>query len=176
MTKQGEAIEFFEHSLLMDTDDCIIWPFAKNTYGYAQIWYEHVMTRASRLVCEKIYGPSPTPKHIAAHSPKCISRACINKHHLRWATYEENEADKLLTGTHIRGEKQWMSRLSKYEVLEIRKFAKFESVQRIADIYDVSRTTINDILNEKSWYWLAEHSDAELLFDTTKPRMKDLFA
>lgn len=51
----------------------------------------------SRLVCEAFRGPPPTPEHEAAHyDGNCANNAEAN---LRWATQEENHADKVRHGT-----------------------------------------------------------------------------
>jgi hypothetical protein len=169
-----EVREFWDQSLLMETDDCIIWPYLKYTTGYSR----YDQKNGHRLVCEKIYGPPPTPQHDAAHSPKCVSKACINKRHLRWATKKENQADRLISGTHNRGERCGLSKLSKYDVLEIRRLRneKCYSGLQLADMYGISPSNIYDIMSNRNWGWLEDPSDAELIFDTTKPRMKDLFA
>jgi hypothetical protein len=50
---------------------------------------------ASRVSLEVFVGPPPTPAHEAAHDPmRCPHADCVNYAHLRWASREENEADK----------------------------------------------------------------------------------
>ena len=50
----------------------------------------------SRLVCEEVNGPPPTPKHEAAHatSKGCVGAVCVSGGHLRWATGKENSGDE----------------------------------------------------------------------------------
>lgn len=52
---------------------------------------------AHRLMCVFVNGDCPPDKNEAAHS--CGNRKCVNPAHLRWATYEENGADKIIHGT-----------------------------------------------------------------------------
>jgi hypothetical protein len=50
----------------------------------------------SHMVCEEVYGPPPTPKHVAAHNTPngCVGNvACVNGDHLRWASRRENALD-----------------------------------------------------------------------------------
>src|ERR1039458_3356779 len=79
-----------------ETDQCIAWPFGESGHGYgakvSDLGYPH------QFICRKFHGPEPTAKHEVAHG--CGNRICINPKHLRWATHTENEADKLLHGTH----------------------------------------------------------------------------
>ncbi|WP_292637037.1 hypothetical protein [Mesorhizobium sp.] len=50
--------------------------------------------RVSRLVCEEVHGPPPSPDHEAAHSCDNGDLGCATKRHLSWKTPKENTADK----------------------------------------------------------------------------------
>lgn len=54
-----------------------------------------------KLVALAFIGPQPSPRHNVAHNDG--SRSNNRVANLRWATFEENEADKVLHGTHLRG-------------------------------------------------------------------------
>jgi hypothetical protein len=65
----GDVLRFFEEVVLSyDGDECLIWPFAKTTKGYAQVVYGGRLRIASRVVCETTRGPAPSDLHQAAHS------------------------------------------------------------------------------------------------------------
>jgi hypothetical protein len=89
---------------------------------------------------------------------------------LRWSTHKENVADDR------RGEDNHNAKLTEEQVLEIRKLATYMTRNDIARTYSVVPETIDAIIHRRSWCWLEEPSDAELIFATTRPQMKDLFA
>jgi HNH endonuclease len=70
-------------------NNCLLWPFGIGSHGYGA----YADTTVPRFVCNAVYGPPPFPRAEAAHS--CHVRACVNPRHLRWATRQQNEDDKL---------------------------------------------------------------------------------
>jgi hypothetical protein len=137
--------------LAYDGNECLIWPYARIKAGYAQLGggkYVH------RLACEELYGPPPTPEHEAAHSCGNGHLGCVAKRHLSWKTHAENMADKLIHGTHNRGERQGRSKLTEANVREIRQLNGIFLDREIAAIFGVSRGTINDIMRRTTWGWL----------------------
>lgn len=80
---------------------CWRWARRKNNGGYPVMAYRVPGYRtprklvATRVSLEVFVGPPPSPEHEAAHDPeRCPHTDCVNWRHLRWATREENEADK----------------------------------------------------------------------------------
>jgi Helix-turn-helix domain of resolvase len=172
--RNSDIDAFFEKALSYEGDECLLWPFSLGGDGYAQ-WYragnKYGTIRVLRAICIEAHGKPPTPKHQAAHAKRCLSKACINKWHLRWATRKENMADD------CRGEDNHNARLTEDQVLEIRRL--YKSGERIVDIarqYNVSRQAIRHIIKGTNWSWLDEPCDAQLLFDSTRPKYPDLFA
>lgn len=50
------------------------------------------MINVTRLVCEAVWGPAPSPDHHAGHTcPDGENCRCVNPNHLRWMTPEENQ-------------------------------------------------------------------------------------
>lgn len=93
----GAPRRFLESALVTSSRDCLVWPFATDTDGYGVVKVDGELRNAHREVCKMAHGPAPTDKHEAAHDNAgrpCSSKACINPHHLRWATHIENEQDK----------------------------------------------------------------------------------
>jgi hypothetical protein len=157
---------FIAKAITYEGDDCLIWPFYLNRDGYAYV--PRFGGLVSRYICKKVHGAPPTPKHEAAHS--CSNPPCINNRHLRWATHKENAADDCC------GEDNYHSKLTKEQVLDIRRLAHTTPQWQIARIYGIIQKHVSDIINKKIWAWLEEPCDAELIFRTTAPKMKDLFA
>jgi hypothetical protein len=176
-TRNPEIDAFIDKAITYEDDDCLIWPFSRLDNGYPQLssgrFKKQYGTRiVSRAICQIANGPPPIPKHEAAHSIKCTSKLCINRKHLRWATRLENFSDDR------RGEDHFCSKLTEEQILEIRKryaTGKYTQ-QRLADEYNIHQAQMWIIITFKLWAWVEEPCDAYLLFDTTRPRMKDLFA
>ena len=74
-----------------------------------------------------------------------------NVNNLEWATYSKNNQHAYDTGLHQKGEGHYKSKLTRDEVKEIRQFGKYATYQYIAQKYNVSKATIRDILQNKTW-------------------------
>lgn len=111
---RGRVLPFFMDHVGYQGEDCLEWPFASEPSGYGKVWYEKRNWNVHRLMCYLTYGPAPSRSHVAAHN--CGNPACFNPNHLRWATPQQNAADKVLHGTAGRGEKNPMARLTEQAV------------------------------------------------------------
>lgn len=150
----GAPLRFYKDvALTYDGDDCLTWPYGKIA-GRAQIIYEGDNHFVARLLCEHVYGPPPSPSHEAAHSCGHGHLACINRNHLRWATRAENVADKLIHGTHNRGERHPTVKLTETDIHEIRRLRGVETRRSLAKRFGVSHGSINDIYTGRTWAWL----------------------
>lgn len=149
----GEALAFLESAVFsFDGDDCLIWPFPRGDDGYGRVRRDGKCHLVTRVVCEHEYGPPPTPEHHAAHLCGKGHLGCCNPKHLAWKTPKENQADRLVHGTHGRGERSNFSKLTKMQAFEIRSSTKLQ--RELAAEYRVSQQTISDIKRHKSWFWL----------------------
>lgn len=86
-------------ALTYEGDDCLAWPFYTRPDGYGEVRYDGKNWVVSRLVCEMVNGPAPSPHHEAAHSCGKGHEGCVAKAHLRWATHKENHDDRKQHGT-----------------------------------------------------------------------------
>lgn len=152
-TAWGAPMQWLRDHLNHIGDECLIWPFARRTSGYGEIYADGKMINAHRRMCELRHGPPPTPKHEAAHSCGKGHLGCVNGSHLRWATPAQNQADRLIHGTHKRGERQWMAKLTEADVLAIRAMRGIPQ-WKIANRYGVDQSHISDIVHRKTWAWL----------------------
>lgn len=154
-TLDGASMEFLENvALRHQNDDCLIWPFALAGSGYPVVRFRGRMTRATRLICHKIYGPPQTGGHEAAHN--CGNAKCVNHRHLRWATTKENHADKIGHGTIQRGERNGRSSLSLEQVLKIKRFlATGRYIDKdIGQMTGATRRQVNTIKLGRCWGWV----------------------
>lgn len=112
------------------------------------------MFRVHCLVAEAFIGPCPTG-HQVAHGDGNPAHNHVGN--LRYATRPENEADKLLHGTHNRGERHGNARLTADAVREIRaRVAAGERQTAVAAHFDVGRRTVSSITHRRTWAWLAD--------------------
>lgn len=152
-TSPGELLIWLEAHKNHQGDECLIWPFAESD-GYGKCVIDGKGMHANRAMCILAHGEPPTPAHHAAHSCGKGESGCVHPDHLRWATPAENEADKLIHGTHTRGSRHGAAKLSEADVLEIRRKASIFSQRVIASQHGISRETVRDIINRKRWAWL----------------------
>ncbi len=108
-----------------------------------------------RVVCEAFHGPKPSLRHQAAHWNGIVSdnRAA----NLRWATPEENEADKVFHGVAVRGERHPLAKLREVDVVAIRAMLATGRFSRsaIAPLFGVSVAKIDQIARRRSWRHVA---------------------
>lgn len=154
--KQGYAQNELQQAINQAVPEkCWLWPHGQCGTGYAQVTFRGRLRRANRVVCELVHGPAPTDKHQAAHL--CGKRLCINHHHLAWKTRSENEADKLLHGTRLRGEKSATAKLTEAQVRDILRLrAEGLTMRILAGRFGVAPSTIQSIVERRNWRHLEE--------------------
>lgn len=136
-------------------DECLLWPFAKNTWGYGDLWVDRRHVRANRYMCELAHGAPPSASHEALHSCGNGHLACVNPTHLRWGTSAENKADTLAHGKRLRGEMSVKSKLTRVDVLLIRSLLSEGISQRvIARRFNICQQAVSDIKMGHNWGWL----------------------
>lgn len=156
-TEQGAPLRFLQEAALSyEGADCLIWPYATLPNGYGHLWVDGGDILASRYVCEKAHGPAPSAGHEAAHSCGNGNGGCISPGHLSWKTRAANEADKLLHGTHNRGERHSRAKLTEGQVKEIRALRGTVTGAELAERYGISRWAIYDVLSGDNWAWLSD--------------------
>src|SRR5690606_22017504 len=100
---RGFAPKWLKDHVAHTADDCLIWPYAKLANGYAAIRIDGKTTTAARIMCVAAHGEPLTPQLEAAHSCGNGHLGCVNPRHLRWATTAENNSDKNIHGTMMKG-------------------------------------------------------------------------
>lgn len=150
---RGEAKAFLNAAISFDSEDCLIWPFAKNDAGYGQIRLGGKTVYVHRLICGEAYGP-PNDGQDAAHSCGNGHLGCINKRHLRWATRAQNIHDTIAHGTAHRGERHNAAKLSRDSVIAIRNLKGKQTLAVTADQFGISISQVSGVQNLKTWRWL----------------------
>jgi hypothetical protein len=167
--RRPEIAERFERDAgTVSPDGCRLWQgrIAKDGYGRFAVWPTHtqkVSAPAHRLALLLSKGLPPSPEMQAAHS--CRNRHCVAPEHLRWATAEENAADRKRDGTQNRtvGRMHGMAKLTPDQIEAIRReYALGGFTQRqLAKRYDIAQSAISNIVNKRRWAFLDEPDVAE---------------
>lgn len=152
-TPNGTLLKFLRGVAAHPPSHCVVWPFWKSRGGYGMVTFRGRKTTAHRVAWELYHDREMRPDMQAAHQPVvCHSRDCVNPLHVREATVADNHADKVADDTHLRGERQWLSRLTRDQVREIRKDGRVH--REIACDFEISETTISQIKGGQRWGWL----------------------
>ncbi len=115
---------------------CWIWPFAANKNGYGNMQVDNRITDAHRFMYEFLIGPVPFKTEL---DHLCKIRLCVNPTHLEPVSHAENCR---------RGRN---SKLTGEDVTKIRTLAAKLSHREIAEMFGVSRTSVDLIMNGKRW-------------------------
>ncbi|MCO6389393.1 HNH endonuclease [Aliihoeflea sp. 40Bstr573] len=126
---------------------CTLWPFSKSADGYGTVRYGGRHTHAHVVICEKVHGPRPSPKHIVTHRCGNGQHGCITPSHVRWGTHHQNAADRKAHG-------RPRARLTEDEVRAIRGFAPKWHFAAIAAFFGVSGSTVSSIVRRVTWKWV----------------------
>jgi hypothetical protein len=151
---RGEALRFFEELIKSQTDDCIVWPYARNCSGYGVFGKrrgEIKSSLVSRVVCLTVHGMPVPPRDEAAHTCGNVHNGCVNPRHLDWKTSKQNKADQLVHGTRNRGERNGQSTLKEEEIRQIKVLAKTMSQSDVAVRFRIDQSHVSNIVNGKSW-------------------------
>jgi hypothetical protein len=102
-----------------------------------------------RLVCAAFHG-DPMGREVSHESGDKSDNTAAN---LAWKTHQENEALKVIHGTKAIGSRCGAAILDEVQVIIVKSALrqKMASQKRIADFFGVSRATIGDIFNNKTW-------------------------
>lgn len=110
--------------------------------------------RVHLLILETFVGPRPAD-HVTRH----IDGNCTNNRldNLKWGTRQENEADKKRHGKAIVGSQHKLAKLNEEKVYQARLLYKQGWLQRdLAQKFGVTRRTMGDALNRKTWKHVKE--------------------
>jgi hypothetical protein len=153
-TPRFAAQRFLNQAATHKGDECLLWPFRRDRFGYGAVRHQGHKTVAHRVICEEAHGPQPSAGHEVAHTCGNGHLGCVNPCHLRRATRSENQMDRALHGTSNRGERAARSKLTLDDVKRIR--ASNERPSSLADDLGVSPKTITAIRRREIWAWVPE--------------------
>lgn len=145
----SKTLKFLAAAIQHEGDECLIWPFARNSAGYAHFGCGGRFVLAHRHVCEKTRGPAPSNKPMALHTCAAGHLGCIAPRHLKWGDRQDNAADMVADGRSRRGERATHVKLTATAVLAIRAAAGTQ--EEIARRFGVTQPNVSCILRRKTW-------------------------
>lgn len=153
-TLNGVLIDWLRSAVAIDTDECQLWPYGRNNDGRGMVTWEGDHRLAHHVALILVGREAPTPPLETRHLCGNGHLSCINPKHLLNGTRSENVADMATHGTALRGERQWMSKLTEADVRAIREAPGVHRL--IADRYGVSQVTVTSIKTRSAWAWLPD--------------------
>ena len=78
---------------------------------------------------------------------------------LEYVTQKENIQDKVVHGTQVYGEKNPTAKLKEVEVIRLIELLKTNTVDSLCKEYDIKRSTLYDIKNNKTWKHLTRQGE-----------------
>jgi hypothetical protein len=155
--KTRPLLNRFKEKILYPIDSsCWIWNASYNGEGkrYGQIKVNNKMIKAHRVSYELFKGVIPEGKYVLH---KCDNGHCVNPDHLFLGDQFDNMQDCVRKGRHANGKGSLNnnSKLLETDVLFIKQncklFHKVFGLSALARKYNVTPTTIWQIINNKSW-------------------------
>lgn len=118
-----------------------------NNKGYLRVTLCGKKYFVHRLVAEK-YIPNPEHKEQVNHKDGDKTNNSVAN--LEWVTNQENRNHAVKNNLHLCGDKCPWAKLNSQQVIEIRENTQYSN-EELAKIYNVSVTTITDVLNFRTW-------------------------
>lgn len=150
MTKKSIEERFESQHLPVTESGCWLWSGATSMAGYGQLHKDGKTYYAHRLSYEMHKGEIPDGKFVCH---RCDVPSCVNPSHLFAGSHEDNMADMTSKGRGTLGEINGQSKLSEADVINIRAIYEYTKAtqQKLADIYNVSRSLIGLIISRERW-------------------------
>lgn len=149
----GDVMRHLDECAAFSGDECNIWRFYRDGYGYGRAYHPNFTTRlAHRIICEMAHGPYTGNNKFVRHICGNGHNGCVNPRHLSWGTSKQNSDDKVTHGTKTFGETAGLAKLTDEKVIEIRRIlARGETYKYAASMFGVCIGTIQAIKERRTW-------------------------
>lgn len=145
-------IDRFSDGITVNKETCCweVEPTAKGGYGKINVLGKTMLYH--RASFELYVGKIPDGMMVCH---KCDNPRCVNPVHLFIGTAKDNMDDKIEKGRHAgakKGSNHHKAKLVEWQVIEIKNLlATGESQRKIAEMYGVSQSLVNNIKSGKRW-------------------------
>lgn len=146
-------------------DDCLVFPFSRDTFGYGKIKYKGRNIGAHVYVLRKTVGQKPTKNHECCHSCGNGHLGCVNPKHLYWGTRAENVQDAIAHGTWnsgpvLCGTDHPMAKRSPEKIKEAINLVRNGMTQTCASaVTGIPQRVISNVIHGKAWRSLGLYKD-----------------
>jgi hypothetical protein len=130
------------------SDDCWNWTAATNKKGYGIFDRDSGFATAHRYSYFLHFGEIPKNK-IICH--KCDNPKCVNPSHLFVGTIADNNKDKTNKNRQAKGAVTNKAKLTREDIIKIRKLTKNTTLRKIATMFNVAHSTISSIKLGYTW-------------------------
>lgn len=136
--------------------DCWKWTAGLFSNGYGAFKLDGKLRKAHRVSYEMHHGPIPEGL-LVLH--KCDNPKCVNPDHLFLGTHKTNAEDRQnkgrgtcgIHGNQVKGENHYGAKLTVPQVKKIRSLEGKMTMEKIANIYGVSRHNVWAIIRRRKW-------------------------
>ena len=150
----NEALNTLRKLISVDTDDCVLWPYAHSENGYGRVEVDGIL-RGAHIVAWAFAHNAPIPQYKIRNKNTlnvlhtCDVRGCINPKHLFRGTQKENILDMIRKGRWATGKAH---RLTHEKVHEVRALvSKGMPSSEIAKMYGLTYVSVYRIATRRSY-------------------------
>jgi len=142
----------------VDSEKCWEWEGTTNNAGYPLFSLKGEMISALRLLYSIYYNRRIPKNWIVSHT--CRNNSCVNPEHIYITTRSERTQqaykNRELIPASQKGESNPNSKLNEDDIKDIRESKEHGITHReLAERYNVTKTTISQIVNRKLWKHVA---------------------
>lgn len=152
LTNAGKSLDnierFWSYVNVGDLLDCWEWKLSTDQKGYGLYRFNGKQIRCHRISYMLYHGQIENG-NLILH--KCNNPLCVNPFHLYQGTNQDNMNDKVRSNRQAKGITNGKSKLTKEQVLEIRKNVNHYSARELGRIYGVFHSTIRRVQKSISY-------------------------
>jgi len=161
-------------NVVVTESGCWEWTAGKHENGYGIVYRNGDQHRVHRIVYALCVAPVPSHLNICHNCPAGDNPACCNPNHLFLGTQKENVHDCMYKGrlkgrTPPKGESNPQAKLTEADVIAIRRKAKAGVSQvKLQEEYNLSRASVNRIVNGRAWTHVKDEEKLETIWGILK--------